>query len=151
MEIEAATGDSTPQRVTLDTPTGTAEYITPVSLDETYSSTQVGRILSPSGKGHRFIAQHLRRSNKLLAIKIDDNKYRYPKFQIDPDRHEIRPIVAYANRLLECSKDPWGSLDWWCTEVEALDDRCPIDMLETGELTEELVKFAAKLSGQGMD
>jgi hypothetical protein len=35
--------------------------------------------------------------------------------------------------------------------VEALDDRCPIDMLETGELTEELVKFAAKLSGQGMD
>jgi hypothetical protein len=150
-QIEAATAHSRPQQVSLDTPTGTVEYTLPISLDDTYSSTQVSRILSPSGKGHRSIAQHRRRSNKLLAIQIDDNQYRFPKFQIDEARHEIRPIAAYANRLLECSEDPWGTLDWWYTEDEGLDDRRPVDMLETGELTEELVDFAVKLSQQGMD
>jgi hypothetical protein len=149
--MEAVSASSTPQRVTLETPTGAVEYTLPISLDETYDSTQVSRILSQSGKRHRSIAQHERRSNGLLAIKINDNKYRHPKFQIDPERNEIRPIVAYANRLLECNQDPWGSLDWWYTKDEALDDRRPIDMLETGELTEELVNFAVKLSGQGMD
>jgi HSP20 family molecular chaperone IbpA len=150
-QIEAVAAHSRPERVTLDTPTGTMEYTLPISLDETYSSAAVSEILSPTGRGHRSIAQHRRRSNKLLAIKIDGNQYRYPKFQIDPARHEIRPIVAYANRLLECNEDPWGSLDWWYSEDEALDDRRPIDLLESGELTEELVDFAVKLSQQGMD
>jgi hypothetical protein len=46
---------------------------------------------------------------------------------------------------------PLGTLDWWYTEDEALDDRRPIDMLETGELTEELIAFAVTLSQQAMD
>jgi uncharacterized protein (DUF2384 family) len=87
----------------------------------------------------------------LLAIQIDDNQYRYPKFQVDENRREIRPIVVYANQLLECNEDPWGTLDWSYTEDEALDDRRPIDMLETGELTEELIAFAVTLSQQAMD
>ena len=148
---EGAAADSTPRRVILDTPTGTVKYTLPISLDETYTSTEVNRSLSGSGKAHRSIAERERRSNRLLAIKIVDNKYRYPKFQIDLARREIRPIVAYVNRLLECNDDPWGSLDWWYGPDEALDDRRPIDMLETGELTEGLVKFAVTLSAQGMD
>jgi hypothetical protein len=150
-QIDAATAHTRPQQVTLDTPTGTVDYTLPISLDDTYSSTQVSEVLSPSGKGHRSLAQNRRRSNKLLAIPIDDNQYRFPKFQIDEARHKIRPIVAYANQLLECNEDPWGTLDWWYTEDESLDDRRPVDMLETGELTEELVDFAVKLSQQAMD
>jgi hypothetical protein len=122
-----------------------------LSLDDTYSSAQVSMILSPSGKAHRSIAQHRRRSNRLLAIQIDNNHYCYPKFQIDEAHHEIRPIVVYANQLLECNEDPWGTLDWWYTEDETLDDRRPIDMLETGELTQELIDFAVTLSQQAMD
>jgi hypothetical protein len=150
-QIDTATARTRPQRVTLDTPTGSIDYTMPISLDDTYSSTQVSKILSPSGKGHRSIAQNRRRSNKLLAIPIDDNQYRYPKFQVDEARHTIRPIVAYANQILECNEDPWGTLDWWYTEDEGLDDRRPIDVLETGELTEELIDLTVKLSHQAMD
>ncbi len=150
-QVDAATAQIRPLQVTLDTPTGTLDYKLPISLEDTYSSAEVSKVLSPSGKGHRSIAQNRRRSNKLLAIPIDDNQYRYPKFQIDEPRHKIRPIVAYANQLLECNEDPWGTLDWWYTEDEALDDHRPIDMLETGELTEELIDFAVKLSRQAMD
>jgi hypothetical protein len=150
-QIDTATAHTRPQHVTLDTPTGSIDYTMPISLDDTYSSTQVSKILSPSGKGHRSIAQNRRRSNKLLAIPIDDNQYRYPKFQVDEARHTIRPIVAYANQILECNEDPWGTLDWWYTEDEGLDDRRPIDVLETGELTEELIDLTVKLSHQAMD
>lgn len=41
---------------------------------------------------------------KLLGVKIG-NQYRYPKFQIDPVRHEVRPVVASASRRMECDKD----------------------------------------------
>lgn len=150
-QVDAATAQIRPLQVALDTPTGTLDYTLPISLDDTYSSAEVSKILSPSGKGHRSIAQNRRRSNKLLAIPIDDTQYRYPKFQIDEPRRKIRPIVAYANQRLECNEDPWGTLDWWYAEDEALDDRRPIDMLETGELTEELIDFAVKLSRQAMD
>ena len=148
---EAAGAHAGPTQVTLDTPTGAVEYTLPLSLDETYSSARVSEILSPSGKPHRSIAQHRRGSSRLLGIQIGDNRYRHPKFQIDEARHEIRSIVVYANQLLECNQDPWGTLDWWYTEDEALDDRRPIDMLETGELTEELIDYAVTLSQQAMD
>ena len=61
---------------------------------KTYSSSDVGEILSPTGQAHRSIAQHRRRSHELLGVKIA-NKYRYPKFQIDPERREIIPGVKY--------------------------------------------------------
>ena len=41
---------------------------------------------------------------KLLGVKIGN--HRYPKFQIDPVRHEVRPAVASANRRMECDADP---------------------------------------------
>ena len=150
-QVDAVTAQTGPLQVTLDTPTGALDYTLPISLDDTYSSAEVSKALSPSGKAHRSIAQNRRRTNKLLALPIDDNQYRYPKFQIDEPRHKIRPIVAYANQLLECNEDPWGTLDWWYTEDEALDDRRPIDLLQTGELTEELIDFTIRLSRQAMD
>jgi hypothetical protein len=82
---------------------------------KTYSSSDVGEILSPTGQAHRSIAQHRRRSHELLGVKIA-NKYRYPSFQIDPERREIIPVVKYANSRMECDADPWGTLDWWYSE-----------------------------------
>jgi hypothetical protein len=149
-QLRAASENLRREHVTLQTPTGALEYALPLSLDDTYSSAAVSKILSPTGKGHRSIAQHRRRSHDLLGIKIG-NQYRYPKFQIDAARHEIRPVVAYANRRLESDADPWGTLDWWYSEDEALNHRRPVDMVDTGELTEKHVDFAIELSQQGMD
>jgi hypothetical protein len=150
-EIAVAASRSLPAHVTLETPTGAMEYTLPITLDETYSAADVSKALSPTGKAHRSIAQQRRRSNQLLGIKIDRKQYRYPKFQINEGRHEIRPVVAYANHRWECSEDSWGTLDWWYSEEAAFDDRRPIDLLESGELTEELVDDAVKLAQQGMD
>jgi hypothetical protein len=138
------------EHVLLETPHGSLAYTLPFSRGDTYDSATVGRILSPTGKTHRSIAQHRRRANELLGVKVG-NQYLHPKFQIDPVRHEIRPIVAYANRALECDADPWGALDWWYSEDEALERRRPVDMLDTGELSEKLVDFAIARASEGMD
>lgn len=150
-ELDSAAAEADHPQVSLESPTGSLDYQMPIGVEETYSPGQVGELLSPSGKGHRSLAQNRRQSNKLLAIQIDGQQYRYPKFQIDQAHREIRPVVAYANQLLEASQDPWGVLDWWYSEDEGLDDRRPVDMLESGELTEELVDRAVGLSRQAMD
>jgi hypothetical protein len=150
-ELDSAAAEADHPRVRLESPTGSVDYQMPIGVEETYSPGQVGELLSPSGKGHRSLAQNRRQSNKLLAIQIDGQQYRYPKFQIDKAHREIRPVVAYANQLLEASQDPWGVLDWWYSEDEGLDDRRPVDMLESGELTEKLVDRAVGLSRQAMD
>lgn len=146
-DVEMASGH---ERVTLQTATGTMRYTLPLSVEDTYSSTEVGEILSPTGKGHRTTAQNRRRANELLGVKIG-GRYRYPKFQIDQARREIRPVVAHANRLLECDADPWGSLDWWFSGDEGLNGRRPIDLLENHELSTEVVDFVVERSQQGMD
>jgi HSP20 family molecular chaperone IbpA len=149
-EFKRLYGDVQHDTVSLTTPTGVLDYTLPLSRDEAYSSQDVGKILSPSGQGHRSIAQHRRQSNELLGIKVA-NKYLYPNFQIDAERREIVPVVKYANTRLECDADPWGVLDWWYSEDEALDDRRPIDMVKSGELTTQLVDFAIDSSQQGME
>jgi hypothetical protein len=148
-KLRAAQAASGHEQVTLQTPTGPLPYTLPLSLNDTYSSTEVSEILSPTGKGHRTIAQTRRQANELLGVKIG-SRYRYPKFQIDPTRHEVRPVVAHANRLLECDADPWGSLDWWFSADEGLGRRRPIDLLENHELSYEVVDFAIERVRQGM-
>jgi hypothetical protein len=139
------------QQVNLDTPTGPVGYKLPLSIDETYSSTEVTKRLYPSNTGDRDTVQNQRRSNKLLGLPIDEDHHRFPKFQIDEARHKIRPVVAYANQILECNEDPWGTLDWWYTEDEARNGQRPVDLLATGELTQELIDFKVKLGKQAMD
>lgn len=60
----------THDQVMLQTATGALRYTLPLSLDDTYSSTEVSEILSPTGKGHRTIAQNRRRANELLGVKV---------------------------------------------------------------------------------
>jgi hypothetical protein len=149
-ELKRAAGESRRETVSLTTPTGVVEYTLPLSHDETYGSTEVGEILSPTEKAHRSTAQNRRQSHELLGVKIS-NKYRYPMFQIDPLRREIIPVVKYANSRLQCDDDPWGTLDWWYSEDEALDDLRPVDLVKSGELTAELVDFAIDSGRQGME
>lgn len=149
-QFKQATEATRRESVSLATPTGELKYTLPLSRDDTYSSTDVGKILSPTGQPHRSIAKNRRQANELLGIKIA-NKYRYPKFQIDVERRAIIDVVRYANTRLECDADPWGTLDWWYTEDEALDDRRPVDLVENNELTAELVDFAIDIGQQSME
>jgi hypothetical protein len=150
LSLREAQSASTHEQVTLQTATGPLQYTLPLSPEDTYGSTEVSEILSPTGKSHRTIAQNRRRANELLGVKIG-NRYRYPKFQIDPTKHQIVPVVAHANRRLESDADPWGTLDWWFSQDEGLDGQRPIDLLRGHELSDEMVDFAIERSQQAMD
>jgi hypothetical protein len=140
-----------PWIVQLNAPTGTVHYQLPIAIEETYSSTQVSTFLSPSGVEGPDAAQIQSRSNRLLGLPISHDNYRFPKFQIDEACRRIRPVVAYANQLLQCNEDPWGTLDWWYAEDEALNGQRPVEMATTGKLTRDLVDLAVKLGRQAMD
>lgn len=140
-----------PTLVELTSATGDFTYELPMPIDETLSSPEVGEILSPTGKGLRTIAKQRRDANELLGVKIGRNRYRHPKFQLDLRRHEIVPVVAYANRAWECSADPWGTLEWWYSPESAFDNRRPVDLVAEDELTTTMVDDAVALAGLGMD
>lgn len=142
---------ATTTQVELTSATGDFTYEVPMSIDETLSSSEVGEILSPTGKGLRTIAKQRRDANELLGVKLGRNRYRYPKFQLDLRRREIIPVVAYANRAWESSADPWGTLEWWYAPESTFGDRSPVDLVAGGELTTEMVDEAVGLAGMGMD
>lgn len=138
-------------QVELTSASGGFTYELPMPIEGTLSSSEVGEILSPTGKGLRTIAKQRRDANELLGVKIGRNRYRHPKFQLDLRRHEIIPVVAYANRAWECSADPWGTLEWWYSPESAFDDRHPVDLVAKDELTTAMVDDAIALAGRGMD
>lgn len=142
---------ATATQVELISATGDFTYELPMPIDETLSSSEVGEILSPTGKGLRTIAKQRRDANELLGVKLGRNRYRYPKFQLDLRRREIIPVVAYANRAWESSADPWGTLEWWYAPESAFGDRSPVDLVAKDELTAEMVDDAVGLAGLGMD
>lgn len=150
-ELKAQVGQSNqtpPMVVELETATGQLDYVLPLSLEETLSSSEVGELLSPSGNPNRTLAKRRRQSNELLGIEISGH-YRYPRFQIDALRRCIHPVVAYANSEMESSEDPWGTLDWWYTPDRILGGR-PVDLVIAGELTEEAVDNTLAFGSHGM-
>lgn len=144
----AQSDQAPPVSVVLETATGTLDYVLPVSLEETLSSSEVGELLSPSGNPNRTLAKRRRQSNELLGVEISGH-YRYPRFQIDALRRCIHPVVAYANSEMESSEDPWGTLDWWYTPDRILGGR-PVDLVIAGELTEEAVDNTLAFGSHGM-
>lgn len=143
-------GDHPRKQVQLDSPTGQFTYDLPLSVDETFSASEVGVILSPTGKGLRTIAKQRRDANDLLGVKVG-NQYRYPKFQLDVRQKAIKPVVTYANRAWESSADPWGTLEWWYSPEDVFGDRRPVDLIAADELTTKMIDKAVAHAGAGMD
>lgn len=137
--------------VELETATGTLTYESPLSLSsDTISSMEVSEILSPSGNVNRALANAKRKAHQLLGLKVG-NQYRYPVFQFDRERKQIRPVAEHANRLMECDLDPWGTLDWWFTENPLIGDQRPVDRLIAQALTEAEVELMVAAEQMGMD
>ncbi|MDV7089347.1 hypothetical protein [Rhodococcus opacus] len=138
-------------QVELETATGNLTYPSPLSLSgDTISSTEVSEILSPSGNVNRALANAKRKTHQLLGLKVG-NQYRYPLFQFDRERKQIRPVAEHANRLMECDLDPWGTLDWWFTENPLIGDQRPVDRLTAHMLTEAEVELMVAAEQMGMD
>ncbi|NMM91539.1 hypothetical protein B2J88_45815 [Rhodococcus sp. SRB_17] len=137
--------------VELETSTGNLTYESPLSLSgDTISSMEVSEILSPSGSVNRALANAKRKAHQLLGLKVG-NQYRYPVFQFDRERKQIRPVAEYANRLMECDLDPWGTLDWWFTENPLIGDQRPVERLTAQTLTETDVDVMVAAEQMGMD
>ena len=111
---------------------------------------EVSEILSPSGNVNRALANAKRKAHQLLGLKVG-NQYRYPLFQFDRERKQIRPVAESANRLMESDLDPWGTLDWWFTENPLIDDQRPVDRLIAHALTEAEVELMVAAEQMGMD
>jgi hypothetical protein len=147
----AAIGRAGRGTVELETATGNLTYESPLSLPgDTISSMEVSEILSPSGSVNRALANAKRKAHQLLGLKVG-NQYRYPVFQFDRERKQIRPVAEHANRLMECDLDPWGTLDWWFTENPLIGGRRPVDRLTAQALTEAEVELMVAAEQMGMD
>ncbi|QTJ68535.1 hypothetical protein HYG77_25140 [Rhodococcus sp. ZPP] len=138
--------------VELETATGNLAYASPLSLSaDTISSTEVSEILSPSGNVNRALANAKRKTHQLLGLKVG-NQYRYPLFQFDRVRKQIRSVAEHAKRLMECDLDPWGTLDWWFTENPLIGDQRPVDRMlaHTMTGTEVELMVVAEQNGHGL-
>lgn len=96
----------------------------------------VARILGSRSRNPREFARALRARGEALALRWG-SRYRFPEFQFDMERGEVRPVVAEANRLLGAADDPWGVASFWFTEDERLGAR-PADLAGAGTRTEDL-------------
>lgn len=111
----------------------------------------MSEILSPSGNVNRALANAKRKTHQLLGLKVG-NQYRYPLFQFDRVRKQIRPVAEHAKRLMECDLDPWGTLDWWFTENPLIGDQRPVDRMlaHTMTGTEVELMVVAEQNGHGL-
>ncbi|GGC55725.1 hypothetical protein IEU95_08605 [Hoyosella rhizosphaerae] len=117
-------------------------------------------------KGERFILQalpcmslrdvveQLGISDKELvrtAIILEDNSERVcPSFQFDLVNRRVHPVVGYANQILSSVSDQFDTAAWWITSTDTIDGSTPLDLLDKGELTEDLVDTVIHFSQQGM-
>lgn len=118
---------------------------------ETIDSTQVARILAPTGAAVRSVAQKRRAAGDLIGLPVGTRpNYLYPLFQFDTPRHKIHEVVCHANRRLFVNKDPYGAASWWLTASDLLDGNSPLEDLEAGQLTEIAVDNMIDDARQGM-
>jgi hypothetical protein len=116
-----------------------------------FDSTEVARILAPTSKATRSVAQKRRKAGELIGLPIGARpNYRYPAFQLDAERHKIHDVVRHANRRLHVEKDPYGAASWWLTPTELLDGTSPLEDLEAGDLTVIAVDNVLDYSRRGM-
>ena len=97
---------------------GEARHAVLVDLDM-LSSSGVARVLG-SAATNREAARALRERGDAVGLP-HKNGYVYPAFQFDIDRHQVWPVVARVNRLLDARHDPWGVAGWWIARQSAAD------------------------------
>lgn len=143
--ITAKTG-----RVEIDTTAGLMQYKPPINvLEDSYTSKEVGKILTYDEVPNRTTAQRLRNKNEIIGLPVG-NQFYHPKFQIAVREKKIIDVVAYANRALSVTEDPWGGLSWWFTGSELYSGMSPYDLLMSNVLDEKKVRILIEADSLGM-
>lgn len=144
-DLTAETGN-----VEINTTAGLMEYEPPIDvLKHSYTSTEVGRILTYSEVQNRMTAQRLRNKSELIGLPIG-NQFYHPKFQISVREKRVIDVVAFANKALSVNEDPWGGLSWWFTGSELYSGSSPYDLLMANVLDEEKVRILIESDSLGM-
>lgn len=117
---------------------------------ECVRTSDVGQILAPelqSKEAATQVRRHRSRS-ELLGLQLDEGgAFDFPLFQLDVVRNQIHPIVAYANARIDAKGSPWSAASWWLSPSGVLSGDSPLEALEAGSLSPEVVDAVA-LSSQ---
>lgn len=109
--------------------------------DQVLTASQVSTLLGSKSDNPRQYANSLRIRGRILGVP-HKNQFAYPAFQFDRKRRAVYPEIAEVGKLLDSSKDPWGTLSWWVTPNARLADvRAPRDLLGTTR-SKEIVPLA---------
>jgi hypothetical protein len=92
-----------------------------------YEADVVARVLGSSSTNPREYARQVRRRRGVIALRFG-NRFVFPAFQFDPERHEVRPVVAEVNGLLGAEEDPWAVASFWFAPDHYLNAR-PADVV----------------------
>ncbi|MBP2396809.1 abortive infection bacteriophage resistance protein [Paenarthrobacter nicotinovorans] len=109
---------------------------------ECVRTSDVGQIIAPEmpPKDAATEVRRRRSRSQLMALQLEEGgAYDFPLFQLDVVRNEIRPLVAYANARIDAKSNPWIAASWWLSPAEKLLGDTPLEALEAGSLTEEVV------------
>ncbi|MEV8236422.1 hypothetical protein AB0P23_14310 [Rhodococcus sp. NPDC077669] len=142
-------GESERIVVRLLSPTGPVVVQLPITPADTLRADEVDAVLRMKGGRPVRTVDDLLGDNHLLALPLESELV-FPAFQFDHSEHRLYPVVAYANERLYCGDDPWGVLDWWYTAEHIFDDQRPVDLVRSGELTEQLVDRSIAADSSGM-
>ncbi len=74
--------------------------------------------------------------------------FMYPRFQFDPQTHDVYPEVRSANELLGAANDSWGVASWWIAPNDRVNAR-PVDLVGTARAAEVVHAAEALLEPVG--
>ncbi|PTR30540.1 hypothetical protein C8K36_102391 [Rhodococcus sp. OK519] len=111
---------------------------------EMLDSTAVSRTLGKAATS-RNTASRLAAAGTVVALPAAGHKL-FPAFQFDPERREVRPIVAEINRAIGAKDDPWGAASWWLNPTAFENDpRSPAELAVAGGREQDLRDMADDL------
>ena len=139
--VDAMVGEPSSLIDAIDLPTMTAEDVAleavgragahnrVLQADTMLTAAAVSELLGSRSVNARQFANRLRASGELVAVP-SRNRYLYPAFQIDAERHAVRDSVAQVNVMLGATDDPWGVASWWLLPSATLGGASPAQELE---------------------
>jgi hypothetical protein len=140
--IELLAPEHVPSKATVEQARGNAELrVRFLDEFESVSSAELAELVSSRSKNRAALAYNWRSQRRVFSIPVG-REQRYPLFQIDLEAGEPKPAVAQVlASLQEAGLEGWQLALWFAGPLASLDDRRPVDLLDTEP---ELVVNAAR-------
>jgi hypothetical protein len=103
---------------------------------------QASQFLGSRSQNQRQYAAALRRRGELLGLPRG-NRFVYPKFQFDPKRQQVHPVIGVVGQILQAGSDPWAAVSWWTSPHPRLSGgRAPMELLGQPDADTDLPSLA---------